>query len=206
MTKALNTFTGKLTIIIAVSAFSLYLPLLNAPPAQAENHVPFEDSFDVPPEPSEYKKNAYRSPVPATLKGATVLSNQQAMDLWNTKSAVFIDVLPRAPKPKGLPKGTIWRDKRRDNIPGSIWLVNVGYGILSKPAEKYFKTSLENFTGGEKSKPVVFYCLANCWMSWNAAKRAVEWGYTNVSWFPNGTDGWTEIGGKLERKEPVPAE
>ena len=27
-------------------------------------------------------------------------------------------------------------------------------------------------------------------MSWNAAKRALEYGYSDVTWFPDGTDGW----------------
>jgi rhodanese-related sulfurtransferase len=27
-------------------------------------------------------------------------------------------------------------------------------------------------------------------MSWNAAKRALSYGYTNVAWYPEGTDGW----------------
>jgi rhodanese-related sulfurtransferase len=31
-------------------------------------------------------------------------------------------------------------------------------------------------------------------MSWNAAKRALEYGYTNVMWFRDGTDGWQELG------------
>jgi rhodanese-related sulfurtransferase len=27
-------------------------------------------------------------------------------------------------------------------------------------------------------------------MSWNAAKQALSYGYTNVAWYPEGTDGW----------------
>lgn len=179
-----------------------------APPSlQAEEQVPFDEAFDdYAPEPEDYKTTAYRSPVPKTLKGATVLSDEQAKKLWDEKKTVFIDVLPRAPKPPNLPKGTVWRDKKRENIPGSVWLVNVGYGVLAEPVKKYFTSNLERLTGGDKSKSILFYCLNNCWMSWNAAKRAVEWGYTDVKWYPRGTDGWTEIGGKLERNEPVPDE
>ena len=29
-------------------------------------------------------------------------------------------------------------------------------------------------------------------MSWNAAKRILSMGFTNVAWYPDGTDGWTE--------------
>jgi len=49
----------------------------------------------------------------------------------------------------------------------------------------------------------VFYCLASCWMSWNAAKRALELGYTNVAWYPEGTDGWADQGLPLEGRVPM---
>ena len=40
------------------------------------------------------------------------------------------------------------------------------------------------------NRKIVFYCLKNCWMSWNAAKRAKTFGYTQVLWYPGGTEGW----------------
>lgn len=159
--------------------------------------------FDLVPEPDGFRMETYRAPVPKSLKDAKVLSDKEAMTLWRSKSASFIDVLPRAPKPANLPKGTIWREKKRLNIPGSTWLVNVGYGVISAATESYFKSNLEQLTAGKKNAPVVFYCLASCWMSWNAAKRAVSWGYSSVHWYPDGTDGWVKVDGKLEVSEPV---
>jgi rhodanese-related sulfurtransferase len=41
-------------------------------------------------------------------------------------------------------------------------------------------------------------------MSWNAAKRAVMWGYTGVIWYPEGTDGWQDAGLPLEEAKPAP--
>jgi len=41
-------------------------------------------------------------------------------------------------------------------------------------------------------------------MSWNAAKRAIEWGYRLIVWFPDGTDAWRAAGLALEEAEPVP--
>jgi len=35
----------------------------------------------------------------------------------------------------------------------------------------------------------VNYCHRNCWLSWNAAKRAISYGYRNVFWFPDGMEG-----------------
>ena len=59
-------------------------------------------------------------------------------------------------------------------------------------------------TGGDPAKPVVIYCLRDCWMSWNAAKRAVAWGYTNIIWYPDGTDGWQAADLAMEQAQPMP--
>ncbi|HXW22459.1 MAG TPA: PQQ-dependent catabolism-associated CXXCW motif protein, partial [Rhodomicrobium sp.] len=45
--------------------------------------------------------------------------------------------------------------------------------------------------GADREKTLVFYCLKDCWMSWNAAKHALSLGYPYVAWYPDGTDGWT---------------
>ena len=64
-------------------------------------------------EPEGYRTDDYRAPVPATLAGVRVLTTAEAETIWRTGTGIFIDVLPRAPKPANLPAGTIWRDKPR---------------------------------------------------------------------------------------------
>jgi PQQ-dependent catabolism-associated CXXCW motif protein len=183
--------------------------LLLCGPGMAEEHV--DPKSMTPPaatgevtEPSDYRTTDYRMPVPRTLKGATVVNPDEAEKLMAAKAAVFIDVYPRAPKPPNLPAGTIWRDVPHASIAGAHWLPNVGYGVLSPEFETYFKTRLEALTGKDKAAPVVFFCLKDCWMSWNAAKRAQTWGYSAVHWFPEGTDGWQAIGNDLVSVTPVP--
>ncbi|SHN19264.1 PQQ-dependent catabolism-associated CXXCW motif protein [Roseibium suaedae] len=146
---------------------------------------------DETPEPDGYREDAYRGPVPATLEGATVVTTAQAVQLWKEGNTAFIDVLPQAPKPENLPKGTIWRDKPRHSIPGAMWLPNVGYGRLAPVTDAYFKSGLQKATEGNSDHPVLFFCLDECWMSWNAAKRALTYGFSHVYWYPEGTDGWT---------------
>jgi PQQ-dependent catabolism-associated CXXCW motif protein len=51
-------------------------------------------------------------------------------------------------------------------------------------------TPLACAPGGNNETLLVIYCQADCWMSWNAAKQALSYGYTNVAWYPEGTDGW----------------
>jgi PQQ-dependent catabolism-associated CXXCW motif protein len=153
-------------------------------------------------EPLSYRMEDYRAPVPATLRGAKVVTTDEAAALLRDKKALFFDVMPHTPKPAKLPAGTIWREKARNNIPGSVWLPNVGYGALSPETADYFRTALESLTGGDKKRMILFYCMADCWMSWNAAKRAIKWGYGSVTWYPMGADGWERQGRRLTEAKP----
>jgi PQQ-dependent catabolism-associated CXXCW motif protein len=159
---------------------------------------------DRPSEPEGYRTDNYRAPVPATLAGARVLTTGEAEAIWRAGNAAFVDVLPRPPKPPNLPAGTVWRDKPRFNIPGSLWLPDTGYGLLASATEDYLRRGLANATGGDLARLLVVYCQADCWMSWNAAKRALSYGYRNVAWYPDGTDGWQRANLPLTAAEPRP--
>jgi PQQ-dependent catabolism-associated CXXCW motif protein len=156
------------------------------------------------PEPEGYRLENYRSPVPATLRGAKVIGTDEAEAIWRSHSASFVDVLPRPPRPRDLPAGTLWRDKPRANIPGSIWLPDTGYGELASSMAGYFTDGLDKASHGDHARMLVLYCLADCWMSWNAAKRALELGYSNVAWYPEGTDGWQAALLPLQDATPEP--
>jgi PQQ-dependent catabolism-associated CXXCW motif protein len=153
-------------------------------------------------EPAGYRMDDYRAPVPDTLRGAKVVTTSEAEALWREKKAVFFDVMPQAPKPANLPAGTIWKEKIRKDIPGSVWLANVGYGAISAETAEYFRQGLAANTGSDKSRTILFYCMTDCWMSWNAAKRALEWGYGSVVWYPLGSDGWESANLPLEENTP----
>lgn len=146
-----------------------------------------------PPEPEGYRGPPYAAPVPATLAGATVVDTAMAAALHREGKAVFIDVMPRDVKPADLPEGTIWRDKPRDSIPGAIWLPNTGFQALSPDEATYLRAGLKHATGGKSDQPIVIFCRADCWMSWNVAKRALELGYTQVIWYPDGPEGWVTL-------------
>jgi PQQ-dependent catabolism-associated CXXCW motif protein len=155
-------------------------------------------------EPGTYRHESYRAPTPKTLRGAHVISTAEALAVWQAGAAAFVDVMTHIPRPANLPPGTIWREKPRLNIPGSVWLADTGYGELSAATEDYLRSGLEQIAGGDRAKALVIYCLRDCWMSWNAAKRAVSWGYTGVTWYPDGTDGWQEAGLPLALARPAP--
>ena len=153
------------------------------------------------PEPDGYRMADFRAPVPATLEGAEVLTTGQLEALVEAERPLLIDVMPAPRKPKDT---GFWIAPKRDNIPGSHWLANTGYGELSDEFATFFEQQLEALTVDAPGRPLVFYCEADCWMSWNAAKRALALGYTNVAWYPDGTDGWKAAGLPLELSEPAP--
>jgi PQQ-dependent catabolism-associated CXXCW motif protein len=187
------------SLAVALTAIAVYAGTLQLLATEAQRSAASGPAA----EPSDYKNDNYRSAVPATLKGARVVTAEAARALLDAK-AVFIDVFPRAPKPDNLPKNTVWRDVPHDSIEGAVWLPNVGYGVLAPTVQDYFTTRLAQLTAGDKNKTVVFFCLKNCWMSWNAAKRALAMGYTDVVWFPDGTDGWLELPATLVKVQPMP--
>lgn len=158
---------------------------------------------EAPPEPDGYRMDAYRAPTPETLAGARVLDTAQAAELWRAKGAAFVDVLPRPPRPAALPEGTVWRDAPHASIPGALWLPNTGFGALTPEAEAYFRAGLAQATGGDRTAPLVLFCQRQCWMSWNAARRALADGYRAVAWYPDGVDGWALAGLPLEPAEPM---
>jgi PQQ-dependent catabolism-associated CXXCW motif protein len=176
---------------LVLAAFALAIP------ARAQGNAP---------EPEGYRTDDYRASVPATLAGARVLSTEEAAATWRSGAAAFIDVLPRPPKPQNLAPDTIWRERPRLNIPGSIWLPDTGYGKLASTTENYLRQGLDHASGGNKAKLLVIYCLADCWMSWNAAKRALSYGYSNVAWYPEGTDGWRRADLPVAEAQPEPRE
>jgi PQQ-dependent catabolism-associated CXXCW motif protein len=169
--------------------------LLVAVPAQAA-----ELEFDAV---TGYRIARYRSPVPETVPGGTRISAAEIKDLVQKHDAVLIDVMPS----DGAGLDTVtgqWRmTKPRQDIPGSVWLPDVGKGELTAAMDSYFRSTIAKLTGGNRARAVILYCQADCWMSWNAVKRAASYGYTALYWFPEGSDGWRDWDGNFVEAVPV---
>ncbi|WP_415888274.1 rhodanese-like domain-containing protein [Neptuniibacter sp. SY11_33] len=154
----------------------------------AENQSDYADTTDFELFSAEgYRLFHYRSPTPLKSLHGKTLSTEDVIRLLETgNKPIFVDVQP-------IPWNRVFIQKEpRLHIPGSLWLPNVGFGELDDDWSEYFQSNLERLTNGDKSLPVIIYCTADCWMSWNALKRASEWGYTNLLWYRNGSDGWIE--------------
>ena len=152
-----------------------------------------------------YRKDQYRAPTPDTAPGATTVTTEELKARMDNGDRLgLIDVLPTPPRPVDLPANTLWAPARHGNIAGSLWLPDAGQPVLSPALESYFKQGLNKAIDNDKSVPVVIYCRENCWMSWNAAKRASLWGY-KVLWYQGGIEQWTGAGYPLVDASPEPS-
>jgi len=154
-------------------------------------------------EPDGYRMDHYRAPVPETVHGASVVHTADLPGLIAAQHPILIDVLPAPAPPEDVRPGLPRMPLPHSDIPGSIWLPDVGRGALSPQTDAWFRAQLAKVTHGDRDMPVVLYCLSNCWMSWNATKRAVSYGYTHAIWFPEGADGWQAAGNPTQTARPV---
>jgi len=156
--------------------------------------------------PHKYRMDKYRAPTPACVPhGITINTDELTKLLKQQPRPILIDVLSVMSRPNTeFGEGQWIPNKERLSLLNSVWLPNVGYGYLDAEMDEYFKNQLEKLTLNKKHKALVFFCIADCWMSWNAVQRAHSYGYTNVYWYKNGTDGWGNMGLELQKIDPIP--
>lgn len=147
--------------------------------------------------PKALRLKHYRAPTPDCSPNAITLSTEDLQTLIaqasDKQKPLLIDVLSvlRRPAADGF-AGEWLPNEERLSLPHAVWLPNVGYGTLNSTLDTWFKQSLHDLTQGNVHHPLVFFCIADCWMSWNAVSRAQTYGYDNLYWYKNGTDGWQE--------------
>lgn len=149
-----------------------------------------------------YRVQNYRSPVTLPVEGGTRIALSE-FDRLSKEGAALIDVMPQ--RGGYEPETGAWRlVDRRETIPGAVWLPEVGRGTLDPRLVPYFAGALDRLARGDKGHPIVFFCMADCWMSWNAVKRAAALGYARVYWFADGTDGWRDADRAFVPADPPP--
>ena len=206
-----NFSPGSLCPYILFTALALSAPFIAAAdkePGVAEtlNHKP--SAIDAPlPDGVDpvtgFRMEHYRRPVPDTNPGVEVIDTDRALQLQQTGKVVLIDVFP----PRGLgadPLDGSWlTNDEYSTLPGAVWLPEVGRGHLEQEHIDYFTRNLEALTDNDKTTPIMFFCTSDCWQSWNAARRALQWGYEHIFWYPAGSDGWFEEGNELLPAVPI---
>ncbi|MCI0466919.1 MAG: rhodanese-like domain-containing protein [Beijerinckiaceae bacterium] len=154
------------------------------------------------PEPQGYWMGPMHSEVPATLTGARVLGTQALAQLLQQGDAVLVDAAEAPRRPENLAPGAIWKPVPHHHIPGSVWIPGIGAGKIEPRLEAYYRERLIVLTASVQTHKIVFYCHPQCWASWNAAKRALSYGYQNIFWYRDGAEGWQEAGHALAEARP----
>ncbi|MDU9393498.1 PQQ-dependent catabolism-associated CXXCW motif protein [Pseudomonas sp. zfem002] len=157
----------------------LTLSGLLAPTAQADSALFSADG---------YRATLYRSPTPASAEVAQTVDTAQVQALAKDQ-ALLIDVYKRP-----WLNGQFIDSEAHANLPGSHWLPNTGDGQLDAQWAGYFSRHLERLSGGDHQRAIVFYCRSDCWLSWNAVRRATALGYTRLYWYRDGLDAWEAAG------------
>lgn len=149
-----------------------------------------------------YRISYYRSATPDQAEGGRLITTDALLrKLQADHDIILIDVQPVTWR-----NGIFISSPPRLTLPNSIWLPNVGWGEAEAHWLRYFSEHLQALTGRDKSKAIVIFCTADCWMSWNAVRRAAQWGYTQLYWYADGSDGWHEAGLPLVEIAPEPLE
>lgn len=139
-----------------------------------------ERDFGVAPTPRLHS-GPMHGPTPTSIPGGKVVTTRTLADLLRSRqgSLLLVDVLGG---PETLPNA----------IPGA-WLAQPG--SFEDQVQQQAAGMLQQATGGRKDALMVFYCQSNqCWMSYNAALRAIAAGYTNVLWYRGGIESWKAAG------------
>jgi PQQ-dependent catabolism-associated CXXCW motif protein len=122
----------------------------------------------------------YHAPTPLEIPGARVVHTHelQAM-LAGAERPVLVDVLS---------------GEGHETLAGAVWLGGAGRGTeLDDHVQADLEPLLLRLTAGDKARPLVFFCASSlCWLSYNAALRAIAAGHTRVLWYRGGIDAWVE--------------
>ncbi|KAB0508014.1 PQQ-dependent catabolism-associated CXXCW motif protein [Pseudomonas moorei] len=147
-----------------------------------------------------YRIDLYRSPTPDQLQGATLVDTPALQSLLEqSPRPLLIDVYRRQ-----WLQGRFIEDTPHENLPGSHWLANTGDGELTPQWQDYFTDNLKKLTAGDPTQPLVFYCRSDCWLSWNAVKRAATLGYKTLYWYRDGVDAWQAANLPVTPARPEP--
>jgi len=125
---------------------------------------------------------AMHGPTPASIPGGQIITTKGLFELIQGQQTPYMlfDVLGGD-----------------EVLPGAVPAVQASSpGSFDDGISKQMGLYLEQATRGNKQIPLIFYCASvECWMSYNAALRAIRLGYSNVLWYRGGIAAWKHAGG-----------
>ena len=152
--------------------------------------------FGVAPS-SELRLEDHASPTPLEIPGARIIATAELrarLEAPLESRPLLFDVLG---------------EDAHLSIPGAIWLPGAGRGAsFDDELQARLAKLLDFATRGERSRQLVFFCSGPaCWLSYNAALRAVRLGYREVRWYRGGLEAWRAanapvVQARIRWKEP----
>ena len=131
---------------------------------------------------SRLRPPPHHGPTPLQIPGAQVVQTRQLqVMLAGAEKPLLVDVLS---------------EQGHVTLAGAVWLSGAGLGTnFMDPVQLLLTQLLGQLTRGDKTRPVVFFCASvRCWLSYNAALRAVAAGYRRVYWYRGGIEAWQAAG------------
>lgn len=136
---------------------------------------------------STLRRPPYTAPTPTRIPGGNVLTTMALNQMLKSEARLWlIDVAS---------------GDGHQSVAGAHWIPGAGHGTnFLDPLQSLMKERLARLSGGDLSSPLVFFCVnAQCWLSYNAALRAIALGYSRVFWYRGGIEAWRRAGLPLVR-------
>ncbi len=152
---------------------------------------------------TRYRIAHYRGVVDRAPEGVLKIDAQRAHRLWRDRAAIFIDLTPAEGGQRDPDTGRWTLAEPHRSIPGAHWFPEAGRGVPAPEIAAWFTDGVTRLAA--RKRTIVAFCLADCWMSWNAALRLHRMGYHDVRWFAEGLDGWRDIGAPTVAATPYVA-
>ena len=154
--------------------------------AQGAADVAADDSGATVMPSTALRQSDYSAPTPLAIPGAQVIDTPALRErLAAERPPLLFDAIG---------------GDGHNTIPGAIWLPGAGGGIgFGDAVQQQLAKTLALATAGDPARALVFFCVnRNCWLSYNAALRAVRLGYREVYWYRGGIQAWHAAGGGIE--------
>lgn len=190
--------TGAVAAVLAMAVW--------AGPVCAQQAEPFDAQG--------YRSARFRAPVDRDPAPALPITTAQARALHPGRDALFLDVLPAAGARRDSRTGAWTLAEPHETIAGALWFPETGFSPPEPVLWRALDAAVARFARHHPGRPVVVFCRADCWMSWNVARRLArtlasgragrEGAAPPVRWFDEGIEGWVEAGGTLVAASPVP--
>lgn len=151
-----------------------------------------------------YRAMAFRAPVDRDPAPARQMPLARARALDPVHGALFLDVLPAEGAKRDPATGQWTLAQPHETIEGAEWFPETGRSPPEPVLWAALRARVSAFRQGHRRAPVVVFCRADCWMSWNVARRLALSGIGEVYWLAEGIEGWHEMDGTLVAARPVP--